>query len=407
MFKGSIISQVIGILSSIVLAKIYGSEAYGLFGVYFSISGIFSLINTLQLENIIVITNNKKESINLMNSLFLISILLTSIIFAVSLVLMELFHSNYFSFEIVSISIIASIFFSINRINESFFTFIRKFKVISNAKIILSLLNLTFQFILFYKYKNLGLIYGSIISLLSISIYYFFKNKNYSIKINFKQLKNTISSHISIIKYIFPSNLINSLAINLIPFLILTFFSAKESGVYFLSLKILSIPLFLISTSVSNVYYEKSVKILKFSKEKLFQFTKKIVVINLLTMLLFLILINSIGIYFLELIFNKDWENLRLVTFILSFLMLARSSFNPISNIIIVLNKNHIALIFNIYLLIANFSAVAVGYFSNNIIQSIILFSILGSLGYIYLLFYFLKELKKIKTNHENTISIR
>jgi len=247
----------------------------------------------------------------------------------------------------------------------------------------------------------MGLIYGNITSILLITVYYFYQNSVFITKINFRKLKKSIIFNKSILIYIFPSTLINSLAINLMPILIVTFFSLKESGVYFLSLKIIAAPLFLISSSISQVYYQKSSEMLNTSKEKLFDLTKNIAIANMLIMFVFIILINTIGIYFLELIFDKTWENLRLFTFILSFLILARSSFNPISNIIIVLNKNHISLLFNIYLLLVNLIGIYFGYINDNLTISITILSIFGSFGYITLLLYFLKELKNLKTNHE------
>ena len=118
-------------------------------------------------------------------------------------------------------------------------------------------------------------------------------------------------------------------------------------------------------------------------------------------MAVLLFLINTIGIYLLEFLLNENWENLRLFTLILSFLILARTTFNPISSIMIVLNKNHISLYFNIYLLSINLAAIFIGYYANSIIYTIVIVSIFGGLGYLFLLTYFLKILKKIKRNHE------
>jgi len=38
---------------------------------------------------------------------------------------------------------------------------------------------------------------------------------------------------------------------------------------------------------------------------------------------------------------------------------------------------------------------------NNNIIQTVLIISLFGGFGYIALLLYFLKELKKLNTNHE------
>ncbi|WP_457618458.1 lipopolysaccharide biosynthesis protein [Lutibacter sp.] len=400
MLKGTFIAQTIGVIGSLIIAKVYGSEAYGIFGLFISISSVLKIINTFQLDKTIVTLQNENESKNLMNSLFVITLFLSLTFIIIYKSLSLIFNLNSINFSILILSILASIIFSFNIIHESFLTFRKKFHPISNAKIYMAFFNIIFQLLLFHKFKLMGLIYGNIISISLISIYYFIKNHYYLSNINFQQLKKSITSNSSVIKYLFPSSLINSLAINLMPILIVAFFSLKETGEYFLSLKILATPLFLISSSISQVYYQKSSEMLHTSKEKLFNFTKKIVLINLVLMLLFIIVINTVGIFFLELFFNKNWENLRLFTFILSFLILAKSSFNPISNIIIVLHKNHISLLFNCYLLIINLMAIYIGYTNSNILQTIIILSLFGSFGYIVLLLYFMNELKKLKNNY-------
>ena len=133
-------------------------------------------------------------------------------------------------------------------------------------------------------------------------LFYVFKNKTVISKTNPIEIKKGIQSNPSILKFLLPSNTLNSIANSLMPILILAFFGAKEAGVYFFSLKILGIPLFLISSSVAQVYFQKSSILLKENKEELLKLTKKIVRTNLLIMLVFLLLINTLGMYLLDLV---------------------------------------------------------------------------------------------------------
>ena len=184
------------------------------------------------------------------------------------------------------------------------------------------------------------------------------------------------------------------------PILILSFFGAKEAGVYFFSIKILGTPLFLISSSISKVYFQKSSELLTENKSDLLKLTKNIVTTNLILMLTFLIVINTVGMYILEHFFDEKWNNLRLYTLILSILIFARTSFNPISSLIVVLNKNLESLIFNIYLFIINLVAIYVGYLYNDITITIFILAIFGGVGYLLLLAYFLNYLKTITKNN-------
>ena len=151
------------------------------------------------------------------------------------------------------------------------------------------------------------------------------------------------------------------------------------------------------STTITQVYYQKATVIFQNEKEKLFDFTKKIVFWNVVIILLILVIINTIGIKFLELFFGKSWENLGMFTLILSILILSKAAFNPISDIITILNINHINLIFNIHLLIINLLSFYLGYMLNSITLGILFVSVFGGLSYIFLLNFCLKKLKKFK----------
>ena len=393
MFRGNVIAQIIAIIASIFLAKLYGSNAYGLFGTFISAVTIISIINTLQLENGIIISKSKKSSENWFRFLFLLIPLITLVLFLGY----TIYNTPLINSKLVLLIIITSIILSLNKSFDAIFTFSKTFKNISNGKIILTLSNILFQFIFFYYYKTLGLILGFVIASTLLLIYYLFKSKTSFKKINKPILKRDFKEHSSLIRYLLPSSTLNGFALHLMPILILAVFSTKEAGEYFLSLKILLAPLFLLSTSVSQVFYQKSSDLYHHKKKELFAISKKIVMLNTSLMLVSIILINTVGVYALEYFLDKDWNNLKHFIFLLSFLVLARATFNPISSLIVVLNKNHVGLIFNIYLLLGNLLAVYLGYLNNSITYTIIISVIFGIIGYLSLLIYFLSYLKKLQ----------
>ena len=395
MFKGTFIAQVIGVIGTLFLAKLYGSQAFGIFGVFVSLSGMFTIISTLQYDNCLVTIKDNHERNNLLNSLFILNIIL-----AIVIALFVFLFSSFINFEsnyilIAYLALTGAIFFSFNKTHELYLTHKERFKPISNAKIATILFSLVFQFILYKSFSFNGLVYGNIISIILISGYYFNLNKSEIQTIDFTLLKSTLKENNTVFKHLLPANLINSIAISVSPILITLFFGIEFYGIYYLSIKILSTPLYLITSSVAQVYYKESDKLFKVKHPKLLNLTKKVVLSSIGIMLVFLILLNTVGIYFLEIILHKNWENLRLYTLILSFLVFAKSAFIPISDIIIVLNKNYFSLLFSIYLLVINFLSFYIGYLYGNIVLAIFIISVLGGIGYFYQLFYFLKELKK------------
>ncbi len=399
MFRGTVVAQIIAVLVGIYLAKLYGEEAYGYLGFFISITSIASITGTLQLNNCIITSKKKEESINWYNFILVLIPIVTIILFLLLFIFSKFILIEKLSKTIFCLSFIGSLFITYNLVHQNFFTYQKKFSIISNIKIFITICTVFFQFILFLYYDILGLIFGFLFAQTLLLIYNFYKNKNSIHRINFNSIKEGLKSNYTIIKFLLPSNIINSLANHLMPILILTFFGAEEAGVYFFSIKILATPLFLISSSISQVYFKESSELVVKKNDELFAITKKIVVSNLVIILSFLLIINTLGVYILNLYFENQWDNLNSFILILSFLILARSSFNPISSLIIVLEKNLIGLVFNCYLFLINIVAIYFGTINNNILYTVFILSLFGGLGYYILLYYFFNHLKNDKLN--------
>lgn len=372
---------------------------YGFYSVFLSFVGILTIINSLKFEYIVITEKSEKESINTINTLLIIILLISIFHFVFFNIFRSYFIEKGIVFSLLIFSTITALFLSNSKLIESYNTRRSLFKSIATARVIMAVGTILFQFTFFY-YSNNGLIYGYLCAVIITFLFYLNSLKR---TIHFPQIdlfRKTLRSHINIFRFAFPSGLINGIAIHIMPILMLSFYSASSSGIYALSLKIVSVPLFLISSSVSQVYFQKASDYNNNSKHKLFDLTKNMVISNISVMVIILILINTIGVYLLNLLFDNNWENLSQYILILSFFTFSQSSFSPISSIIVVTNKMHIGLIFNISLVIVNFISIYIGNIYNNILITILLFSIVGGLGYIILLLYFLSLLKSYKNEN-------
>lgn len=397
MFKGVFVAQLLGFIGTVFLAKIYGKSAYGFFGFFIACSSILSVVNTLQLEYIII--SSKRHNIKWFNILIKI-IIATSLLFFVLLFPLTFFIEKL-SLSILITSFLGAFLLSLVVINENLSVFNKDFTFISKVRVLTTFSTIFFQFLFFYVFYKSGLIIGFLTAMSLIVIIYLFKNKSFLHNEKLHFIKADKKTSTNIVKYLFPSNIANSLGINIMPVLLLFFFGAKETGEYFLSLKILTAPLLLISSSVSKVYFQKASEKINQSKKNIYKFTLKIILKIAVFMILFLLIINTIGIVLLNHFFDKNWQNLPKFIHLLSFLILARSLFNPISSITIILNKNQASLIFNIFLLISNFIAIYVGVMNKSIEYTIFTLVILAGLGYLSLLAYFLIYLKKTSNSYK------
>ena len=396
LFSGTLIAQFINVIGALILAKIYAPELYGTYSVFLSFVSILTIINSLKLEYIIITDKSEKNSVNMVNTLLIIIGLISIIHIIFFSFFKSLFINNGVAYYILIFSTIAALFLSNTRVLESLSTRKSLFKNIASARVIMATSTVLFQFVIFYISKD-GLIYGFLSSMIITFIFYLIISKKSFQTPNFKQFKSSVIAQKNILKFAFPSGMINGVAIHIMPILMLSFFSASTSGIYSLSLKVVSVPLFIISSSVSQVYFQKASEYFNHSKHKLYDFTRKMVFTNFSIMIIILLLINTLGVFLLELFFDKSWENMNLYIVLLSFFVLGQAAFSPISSIIVITNKMHVGLIFNIILALINFIAIYVGDTYNNIIYTVFLLSIFGGLGYIILLTYFLYHLKRYK----------
>ena len=108
-------------------------------------------------------------------------------------------------------------------------------------------------------------------------------------------------------------------------------------------------------------------------------------------MLLYLFLLFVISFY-LDFLFGDDWQDVGLYARILiPWLFLAFLS-NPINSLIMIFNKQKTMVIFDVLLLIFRFLGLFLGYYYyNDIVISLIFFSLVGMLFNILILIYLLK----------------
>lgn len=391
-------------IGSIYLAKIYAPNLYGVYSVFLSIASILSVLSTFRLEYIIITEKADAKSTNLANTLIFIVAIATIAQLLVYHFTKTLFLNQKLYFSITILSIIAAFLSSNTRVIESISTRKSLFKIIANAKILTTSCTIIFQFILFYFLKESGLIYGYMASALATLIYFYVATRKKINTPNIDLVKATIKKHVNILRFGFPSGLLNTIALNVMPILMLSYFSSAIVGVYALSFKIVSIPLFIVSASVSQVYFQQASEYYNNEKSRLYDFTKKIAISNILIISIILLLINTIGIYLLTLFFDKDWENLRSIILFLSIYILGQSTYSPISSIGVITNKLHISLIFNISLLLINFIAIYIGNMYDNILLTVKFLSFIGGASYVILLIYFLSLLKTYKNEPKNFI---
>ncbi|MGB6083989.1 oligosaccharide flippase family protein [Moheibacter sp.] len=397
LLAGNTISKVIVTIGGMILANYYGPESYGFYNVFLSYVLILPVLSGLRLDNIMILQRGSKEVRNLFSGIIVISFLLSFLMITVMAVMKLL---NVFSFQmsyfLLFLTGLGSILTAWNLTQNNMFTKYKLFKQISTAFVISSVFSVVFQTIFYFiGLTDNGLIYGWILGLIASFLYNLRVSKGQIIKVNIPMFRQSVKEHIEIVKFTYPSDSLNAIANNILPILVIFYFTSAEVGLYGMAFKILSVPLVLLSGSVSRVYFQKAVSLNHSNKKSLEKLTYKVIVSNVAIIFVFVIFMNTLGIYLLDLFLKDAWDGVGAYVLALSFWILARSAMNPIAPLVVVLKKNHYSLIFNIYLLLSNLIAIYLGVLKNDFLYCVWIFSILSGIGYLVLLGMVLYNLKK------------
>src|SRR5690554_2035135 len=397
LLAGNSVARMTTTLGGLLLANYYGPESFGIYNVFLSYILILSILSSFRIDSIMILLKDYKQIRNLFSGALLV-ILLSNFVIISGMSLLQAFHLVRFdvSYYVLFLCGIGSILTGWNLSQYYLFTKYKLFKQISFAFALASITSVAFQTLFYFiELRENGLIYGWMVGLAASFIYNIRVSRSRINKVNFKLLQKSIKKNIKIVKYTYPSDSINSIANNIMPILIVAYFTTTEVGVYAMAFKILSTPLVLLASAVGGVYFQRAANLYGVDNRTLEKLTYKVILSNIGLISLFVILMNTIGIYILELFFKEGWEELRAYLLALSFWIVARSAWSAISDLDAVLRRNQISLIFNIYLLAVNFVGLYYGFYKNDFIYSAWSFSILSGIGYLSLTGFVLYQLRK------------
>lgn len=394
---GSTLSRVIAAIGGLTLANFYGPDSYGLYNVFLSYVLIIPVLASFRLDSVMIMQRGSREIRNLFSGILIISLVAT--LFIVSIIALLKLSGLVFSdltYVLLLLIGLGSVLSVWNITQNNMFTKYKLFKQISNAFVISSLTAVVFQGIFYLLgLKQTGLIYGWMTGLVASFIYNILVAKSRFQKVDVAMFKKSVKENIKIIKYTYPSDSINAIANNIMPILIVLYFTERDVGLYAMAFKILSVPLIILSGAIARVYFQKAVSIFGFNNKGLQKLTYKIILINVAILMAYVLFMNTIGRWLFERFLNESWDGLNSFILALSFWIVARSAMNPVAALVVVLEKNEYSLFFNIWLLLVNFIGIWIGVWKGNLLYSIWVFSILSGLGYLFLLMMTLIELRK------------
>lgn len=396
---GTTLAQVMIILASPVITRVYTPEDFGLLGIYTAIMTFFAIIATLKYELAIPLPEKDQDAATVLFLALLFSLITVLVLFAPIFIWSEEIALLFNTPEIEKFlwTIPVGVFF-ISLYNSLSYWAIRKkeFKVFSVTKISQSISSIIAQISLgLLNFGVLGMISGQIIGQ-SFGISKLFKtfDKKYfsAERASIRALRKVGKEYIKFPKFSVISMAANSMSTQIPPLLFASLFSPAIAGFYVLAQRVITTPMDLIGFSISKVFHANAVIAKRENNlDKLgLEVLKKLIKTSVTPLLLFLIVAPEI----FTLIFGDEWQSAGVyVQMLIPWLILVFIT-APLSNIILIIQKQKQGLYFNLLLLILRVTAIYIGYLFSDSLLSVILFGTVSFLMWLAYAAWIMKILK-------------
>ncbi|MFC2098663.1 lipopolysaccharide biosynthesis protein [Bacteroidota bacterium] len=323
LISGTALAQLIPILLQPILRRYYTPETFGAYTVYLSLLGILIVISSLKYELAIILPKKEKEAANVLFLAILLNLLMNGLILLIIIIWNSriagfLNLNNVFAKYLYAVPLgtfLLSFFQSIN------YWLIRKkrFFTISKNKFIRRGIEggsqVGFKFVHLFHGLILGDIAGHFANI-SYGIFQAVKNGLKPSFFSFIKLKyvfkkyqeypkfNVIPSLMSACSYLLPAIFINK------------YFSTVHAGFFDLSKLVLSIPLALIATSLSNVLLQRISEKYRTGESFILDLVPVFWVV-LIIAVLEITVIRIWGVKLFLIFFGQEWEDSGIISRVL------------------------------------------------------------------------------------------
>ena len=388
------IGQIIPILTTPVLTRIYTPEDYGLLGIYMSISGLFSVLATLGYAPAILIEKEDKGAKNIL-IICIYNTILVCIITLISILIMRGIIIQYFQIEqlpaFYMLFIPISVFLGgVNTTLSAWANRKSQYKRLAFLRIGSSILTPILSIGLGLIYKNF---FGLIVSLIVVQLIFTFilwfqlRNDDSHIfqLVPINKLKKSYIEHKNFFLFTLMADFINSFT-NQAPIFVLSKIAGPVIvGQYNMSNRMLGMPAALISTSIGEVFRQRASE--DFHKYGTCQpiFLKTLKTLVIISIPIFLILFLW-GPDLFAFAFGAKWKDAGEISRVMALMFFFRFFVSPLTYIFNIRKKQFEDFIGHLLMLLIPF--IGLYYYQNNNANSFFIFySITYSIIYMLYLF--------------------
>lgn len=355
--SGTAFAQIIGIILLPILTRMYTPEDYGVLSVYTSVLLILGFFGSMNYELGIPIAKNDEKAISILYLsiivLICLNVCLTFFMFLWGKEILGMLDGE-FLVEYKYLIPVGLFFIGLYNILTQWAYRRKDYRSITKTKFTQAISqNLLSILIGVFGKGPVGLILGKIIGQ-SAGIYTLFtqllkEDKSVLKKLEKKSIKWAAVRYIKFPLYTTPRRLLGDITIALPVIFMTSLYGPHAAGLFGLANSVVQMPMQLLGTSVSNVFYSESAALRHTDPAKIKELSNKLLKTLMLIGFIPVLVLALFGTFLFSLVFGDSWRVAGEYAGIISILVFTRLVFKPISNIFDIYEKQRSALILNIF----------------------------------------------------------
>lgn len=371
-------AQVIWFAFSLLLPHFYTPAEFGRFAVFLAVANILSIAVAFRYELAIVLAPAQEAALRLLglSAAIILAFVLLSAVWGLSFPAWQPHHWPWLYAAAALLGLFSSLHFFLLREG--------RLADISISKLLFALGASAGQLLLAGIRPDDGLVIGYALGLLPANLFLLAQLRRFPWRfgLQYRFFRALAKQYFSLVKYAVPSQLLNALASNIQPILLLRFFSAQEAGFYFLAYRLVWAPLNLATNAIAQAYYREMAGQLLEAPQRALALTRQV----LAGVMAFALLPLSVLLWWAPALFawlfGPDWESAGQYAQWMWALFAGKALFHPISYLAELLNIVRMELVLNVYLALAAFASIGLGLQLGRIDAFILGYSISAGLGY-------------------------
>jgi O-antigen/teichoic acid export membrane protein len=403
LMSGRVIAQVIPILLTPLLTRIYSPGEFGIFSVYYTIVSLVSMVSSGRYCLAIILPKKEENARSLVFLSWGLS-LLTTVFFGIVMLLVGDKFFTFLNAEILrsylGLMLVNILFLGFSE--AAYYYGLRKkaYKVLSVNVIVQSMTVVIFRLVLGYFVSTE---YGLLLAFLAeylisvVMLVYRLKIYKFDYKKEFNNLKNVASRYIRFPKYSLFADIL-SMSSNLSPNLFVNgLFGSVASGHYAMSDKILGSPIWFVTSSVGDVFKQEAAEQFRETGSAYKLFVKTAKTMFLLGIIPFTLIFLLVP-YIIPFLLGAGWEPVGQFIRIFSVMYFAKFVVTPVSFIVYIVNKQSYNILFQSLRFISIIIAFALGYYLESLYVTFVCWAVLTTISYLIAFFVSLRLSKNTKS---------